>query len=103
MDKHRWKETNMKMLLLAGLLAAAVNAWGQASKPAAGAADPALVDAILQKLEASGALDAAIERAFGRIQRKQEEEQRAAEAQRQALTQQRAKALRKASAPRDHI
>src|SRR5216684_8815951 len=79
-------------------------ASAQAAEPQASATlDPALVDAIVRKLESDGTLDRTVERAITRGIQRQEEARRGAEAQRQAQAQERAKAARKVNAGRDHI
>lgn len=65
--------------------------------------DPALVDAIVRKLEASGALDRAVDQAVERYVQRQQQAQNAAAAQQQAQLQERAKAARKVDAKRDRI
>lgn len=94
----------MRRLILAALLTGFNVASAQVAGQAAGVApDPALVDAIVRKLESDGTLDRAVERALARLSQRQEEARRASEAQRQAQAQERAKAARKVTPGRDHI
>lgn len=98
----------MKRLLLTTLLAAILAVAAHAAETAAAAApDPALVDAIVRKLESEGVLDRAVERALTRVIERRQEAQRNAQAQQQAQQQaqaaERAKAARKVAAGRDHI
>src|SRR6266513_3164739 len=94
----------MRTCVLLVLLATTVGALAQAAEPQASATpEPALVDAIVRKLESDGILDRAVERAMTRVIERQEEARRSAEAQRQAQAQERAKAARKVNASRDHI
>jgi protein-disulfide isomerase len=65
--------------------------------------DPALVDAIVRKLEASGALDRAVDQAIERYVQRQQQAQNAAAAQQRAQLSERAKGARKVDAKRDHI
>ncbi len=65
--------------------------------------NPAMVDAVIRKLESSGALDQAVERALTRVAKRQQEAREAEEAQRQARLQERAKSLKPVSRTRDHI
>src|SRR5216684_2446080 len=86
------------------VLLTTIGALAQAAEPqASGIPDPALVDAIVRKLESDGTLDRAVERAITRGIQRQEEARRGTEAQRQAQAQERAKAARKVNAGRDHI
>lgn len=64
--------------------------------------DSSLVDAIVRKLESSGALDRAVEQALTRVMKREQEAQRASQAQRQAGLQERAKAIRRVVPDRDH-
>lgn len=89
------------MLILATTFGAAANAAEPAKKTAE--PDPALVDAILQKLESSGALDAAVERAQTRVAQRQQQAQQQAEAKRQAELAAMAKAARAVDPKQDHI
>ncbi|MFZ5509730.1 MAG: DsbA family protein [Pseudomonadota bacterium] len=85
-------------LLLAGLLIAPA----RAAEPAA-APDPALVEAIVNKLERDGTLDRAVERALGRLAQKQQETQRQQQLAAQAKAAERARSARKVVPGRDHI
>src|SRR6266516_1713028 len=64
--------------------------------------DPALIDAIVRKLESSGALDRAVDKAVERYVQRQQEAQRSAETERQANLRERAKKARPLEA-RDHV
>jgi len=76
----------------------------QAAEPQASATpDPALVDAIVRKLESDGTLDRAVERAITRVIQRQEEARRSSEVQKKAQAQEQAKAARKVDSGRDHI
>jgi protein-disulfide isomerase len=86
------------------VLLTTLGALAQAAEPQAGVPpDPALVDAIVRKLDSDGTLDRAVERAITRVIQRQEEARRSTEAQRQAQSQERAKAARKVNSGRDHI
>lgn len=87
-------------VLLAGILAVAAHA---AETAAAAAPDPALVDAIVRKLESEGVLDGAVDRALTRVIERRQEAQRNAQAREQAQAAERAKAARKVERGRDHI
>ena len=65
--------------------------------------NPAMVGAVIRKLESSGALDQAVERALTRVAKRQQEARETEEAQRQARLQERAKNLKPVSRTRDHI
>jgi protein-disulfide isomerase len=81
-----------------------MGALAQAAEPQASTTpDPALVDAIVRKLESDGTLDRAVERALTRVIQRQEEARQATEVQRQAQAQERAKAARKVNSGRNHI
>ena len=88
-------------LLLAGV-ALTANAVGPGKGNAADV-DPALVEAIVRRLESDGTLDKAVERALGRVIARQEEEQKAAQTRKQAELRNRATAARKVSVSGDHI
>lgn len=65
--------------------------------------DAATVDAIIQKMETSGALDAAVDRAIERYVNRKEQARQAEEAKQQAALSARAKNGRPVDAKRDHI
>src|SRR5438128_10826 len=65
--------------------------------------DPALGDAILRKLEASGALDAALDRALARQAQREQQAAQDEEAKRQAQLQAMAKSARAVDGKRDHV
>ncbi len=86
------------------VLLTTMGALAQAAEPQASATpDPALVDAIVRKLESDGTLDRAVERAITRVIQRQEEARRSSEVQQKAQAQERAKAARKVNSGRDHI
>src|SRR5437667_328240 len=86
------------------VLLTTMGALAQAAEPRASATpDPALVDAIVRKLESDGTLDRAVERAITRVIQRQEEARRSSEVQQKAQAQERAKAARKVNSGRDHI
>ena len=91
-------------LLALGVLLA-VDARAQAREPAAKSKEPdaALVDAIIRKMESSGALDAAVDRAIERYVKRREQARQAEEAQQQAELKARAKNSRPVDAKGDHI
>lgn len=89
------------VLALAGSLGSAVMAAEPAAKPVE--PDAALVDAIVRKLESSGALDAAVGRAIDRQVQRQQQAAQAEEAQRQAQLQAQAKNARPVDSKQDHI
>ncbi len=94
----------MKRLLLTTLLAGVMAVPGQAAETAAAATpDPALVEAIVRKLESEGVLDGAVDRALTRVIERRQEAQRNAQVREQAQAAERAKAARKVAAGRDHI
>ncbi len=74
-----------------------------ASTATAAEPDAALVDAIVHKLESSGALDAAVERAQTRVGQRQQQAAQATEAQRQTQLQAKAKSARPVDTKLDHI
>src|SRR2546425_9663413 len=93
----------MKTCLLLALVTI-TGASAQAAEPQAGAKpDPALVDAIVRKLESDGTLERAVERAITRVIQRQEEARRSSEVQKKAQAQERAKTARKVDSGRDHI
>ena len=86
------------------VLLTTICALAQAAEPQASATpDPALVDAIVRKLESDGTLERAVERATTRVIQRQEEARRSTEVQPQAQAQERVKAARKVNSGRDHI
>src|SRR2546426_2926251 len=86
------------------VLLTTMGALAQAAEPQASATpDPALVDAIVRKLESDGTLDRAVERAITRVIQRQEEARKSTEVQRQAQAQERGKTARKVDSGRDHI
>lgn len=87
-------------VLLAGILAVAAHV---AETAAAATPDPALVDAIVRKLESEGVLDSAVDRALTRVIDRRQEAQRNAQAREQAQAAERAKAARKVESGRDHV
>jgi protein-disulfide isomerase len=93
----------MKQLLFTGLLAVVALVAQAASSAPQAAPDPQLVDAIMRKLDASGAIDRVADKALEHVIERRQQESRAAETQRQAQAQKRAQAARKVSAGRDHI
>jgi protein-disulfide isomerase len=74
-----------------------------ASAALAQAPDDATVDAIIRKLESSGALDRAVERGIERYIQRQQEAQQNAQAQQTAQLRERAKNVRKVDPGRDHV
>jgi protein-disulfide isomerase len=65
--------------------------------------DPALVDAIIRKLDSGGQLDAVVERAMTRVQQRQQQAAQEEEAKRQAQIAEQAKNARPVDAKQDHI
>src|SRR5207302_476694 len=97
------EENRMRTCVVLVLLTT-MGALAQAAEPQAGAKpDPALVDAIVRKLESDGTLDRAVERAITRVIQRQEEARKSTEVQRQAQAQERGKTARKVDSGRDHI
>src|SRR2546426_4914206 len=93
----------MKTCVLLVLLTT-MGALAQAAEPQASVTpDPALVDAIVRKLESDGTLERAVERAITRVIQRQEEARRSTEVQQKAQAQERAKAARRGNSGRDHI
>jgi protein-disulfide isomerase len=84
---------------------AVVGTTVHAAEPIAGAKepDPALVDAIIRKLETSGKLDAAVERAMTRVQQRQQQAAQEAEAKKQAQLAAKAKNARPVDVKQEHI
>jgi len=96
----------MKISLLAALVAATITLSAYAAEPATAQAtepDQALVDAIVRKMESSGALDAAVERAIDRYVQRKEQARKAEEAKQQAELKDRAKNARRVDVKQDHI
>ncbi|MEO5883197.1 MAG: DsbA family protein [Caldimonas sp.] len=94
----------LSRLLLAAMLATGgLGSSKAADTTGAAPADPALVDAIVRKLESDGSLDRAVEKAMTRVVQRQDEARRASEAQRRAQLQEQAKVARKVTPGRDHI
>lgn len=89
------------VLLVVSAMAPAVGAE-PASRPGA-EPDPALVDAIVRKLEADGTLDRAVERAIERYVKRQREAQQSAQAEEESALRAQAKSARPVSPRRDHI
>jgi len=90
--------------LCALVLSAAIAGQAYAAgPPAAKEPDPALVDAIIRKMEANGTLDAAVERAIARVQQREQQAAREAEAKRQAQLAEQAKNARAVDVKQDHI
>jgi protein-disulfide isomerase len=65
--------------------------------------NPAMVDAVIRKLESSGALDQAVERALTRVVKRQQEARDAEESKNQARRREQANSVRPVSRTRDHI
>jgi len=65
--------------------------------------DPALVDAIVHRIESDGTLDQAVERSLARIANRQEAARRAEQARAQQQLEEKAKSARPVTAGRDHI
>jgi len=96
----------MRILFWAALFASGAALVASAAEPTPGSStepDPALVDAIIRKLENEGILDRAVERALIRVIDRMEEERRAAGGQQQSQQRERAKNARKVLPKRDHI
>ncbi|MEO8848737.1 MAG: DsbA family protein [Casimicrobiaceae bacterium] len=87
------------------ILATTLSMGARAADPANATAEPsaATIDAIVRKLESSGALDAALDRALSRQSQRQQQAAQEAETQKQAQLQGQAKAARAVDAKRDHI
>ncbi|MBX3646358.1 MAG: DsbA family protein [Rhodocyclaceae bacterium] len=88
--------------MLALILASLTGTAAQAAGPAPDV-DPALVDAIVRKLDNDGTLDRAVERALNRVVERQQKAQRDAQAQRQSQAAEHAKLARKVAVDRDHV
>ena len=84
---------------------AVIGAPAHAAEPATGAKepDPALVDAIIRKMEASGQLDAAVGRAITRVQQREQQAAQEEEAKRQAQLAEQAKNSRPVDSKQDHV
>lgn len=96
----------MKNFFLPALLAAGAAISAHAAEPKTSPAaepDPALVDAIVRKIESEGILDRAVERALTRLINREAEARQQRQAQQQAQARDRAKTVRKVSPARDHI
>lgn len=91
----------MRVVLYLALLCHFAAAAAQGA-PTPAAPDPALVDAIVRKLESSGALDQAVDRAVERYVQRQQEAQRSAQEQRLTQLRELAKKARPVDA-RDHV
>lgn len=65
--------------------------------------DPALVDAIVHRIESDGTLDQAVERSLARIANRQAAARRAEQARAQQQLEEKAKSARPVTAGRDHI
>src|SRR5690348_15776489 len=87
----------MRSTILALAVLATSAAWGD---PPAAEPSQKEIDAIVRKLETSGALDAALDRAIDRYAKRQQEAQRAA---REKLEAQLAKAVPSVDPKRDHV
>ncbi|MHB8494743.1 MAG: DsbA family protein [Casimicrobiaceae bacterium] len=84
----------------------ALTGGGSRAAPAASSTpgpDAATIDSIIQKMEASGAFDAAVDRAINRYVKRKEQARQAEEAKQQAELGVRAKNGRPIDAKRDHI
>ncbi len=97
------KKTVYAALLAAGLGFSALAAGTNAVAAVKTEPDPALVDAIVHRMESDGSLDQAVERALGRIAKRQEDARRAEQARAQQQLEARAKDARAVSTGRDHI
>lgn len=95
------------LLPIKNALLAALLAFGTLHGPSALAAQPRVSDAeldrIVQRLESSGKLDAALERSIERHTKKQQEARRKQQQERQEQQRQLSKEVRKPDAGRDHI
>jgi protein-disulfide isomerase len=98
-------EGRLKAGLCALSFLAVVGTPVHAAEPAKSSKEPdsALVDAIIRKLEASGQLDAAVERALTRMQQRQQQAAQEEEAKRQAQLAAQAKNARPVDIKQDHI
>ncbi len=97
------KKTVYAALLAAGLGFSALAAGANAVAAVKTEPDPALVDAIVHRMESDGSLDQAVERALGRIAKRQEDARRAEQARAQQQLEAKAEDARAVSAGRDHI
>lgn len=95
----------MQLTLCAIILAAMIGAPVYAADPAltTGRPDSALVDAIIRKMEDSGALDAVVDRAIDRYVQRKEMARKTEEAQKQAALRDLAKHSRPVDVKQDHI
>lgn len=98
-------QTRMHLALYALILVTASGATAYAAGPTGGASepDPASVDAIIRKMESSGAFDAAVERAIDRYVERKEMARQVEEAHKEADLKDRAKRARPVDVKRDHI
>lgn len=98
-------KTRMTLASCALVLTVLIGPPVHAAEPAVGAGepDPAFMDAIIRKMESSGALDAAVDRAIDRYLQRRETARQAEEAQRQAELKDRAKRARPVNVKQDHI
>ena len=94
-------KTKLGPLFLAATMASAAIAAGPAANPIE--PDAALVDAIVRKLESSGALDAAVDRATTRQVRRQQQAAQEEDAKRQLQLQAQAKSARPVDSKQDHV
>ena len=100
-----------RIIFLKGRLPAALVALGfmalastqGLAEPAVSEPDPAVVDAIIRKMESSETLDAAVERAIDRYVQRKEQARQTEETKRQAKLNDLAKHARAVDASRDHI
>ncbi len=97
------KKTVYAALLAAGLGFSALAAGANAVAAVKTEPDPALVDAIVHRMESDGSLDQAVESALGRIAKRQEDARRAEQARAQQQLEAKAEDARAVSAGRDHI
>lgn len=95
-------QTLITVILFAFAALLPAHAAEPAPRPAA-EPDPALVDAIVRKLEADGTLDGAVEKAIDRYVKRQRAAQQSAEAQQETQLRAQAKAARPVSRTLDHI
>ncbi len=112
--QQRWghamnRATFLKVGRKGGLCALGILALSSATVLAAEPAvqaresDAAMVDAIIRKMESSGALDAAVDRAIDRYVQRKESARQAEEARQQAELKDRAKLARPIDVKQDHI
>jgi len=94
-------KTKLGPLFLAAMMASAAIAAGPAANPIE--PDAALIDAIVRKLESSGALDAAVDRATTRQVRRQQQAAQEEDAKRQLQLQAQAKSARPVDSKQDHV